>query len=188
MLCGVCEMRPLFYTFIVLLLVMFSARAEEKKELDYSSPDHRWTIIARWVPDKHPYYQGHYTYELQDTRLGKSYFKETNMDEPHRFSAYWSPSGRYVAINLYYGRIAYWVSIIDVAGKQPREILLFPKKMTDYDDFMTSTDRWLDDTSLEVEAYQPVNWSRSHIATAYKLVVRFEKGGSRVVKKEKEQP
>jgi len=186
-------MRFLFYTSICLLLAIFSARAEEEKTLSYSSPDGRWKIVASWVSDKDPGYQGHYTYELQDIRLGKSYFKETDRNEddkvlhPHRFSAYWSPNGRYVAINLYYGKIAYWVSMIDVAGKYPREIPLFPKKMTDYDDFMTSTDRWLDGKSLEVEAYQPVNWSGSHIATAYKLVVRFEKDGAKVVRTEKEQ-
>jgi hypothetical protein len=187
-------MRFLFYTSIIFLLLSFSAGAEEKKDLSFGSPDGRWTVMAGWVSDKDPVYLGHYVYELRDARSGKAYFKETSTDEndkslhPHRLRACWSPDGRYVAINLYYGRIAYWVSIIDVFGKQPREIPLFPKMMSDYDDFLTSANRWLDNASLEIEAFQPVNWSGTHYATTYKLVVRFEKGGSKVVKKEKEQP
>ena len=57
--------------------------------------------------------------------------------------------------------------------------------MRDYDDFMTSTDHWLDDTSLEVEAYQPVNWSPNGVARFSTLVVRFQREGDSAVTKEK---
>ena len=188
-------MRLIFHTSIILALFTFPARAERPKDLSFPSPDGRWKITASWISDSDPNDSGHYAYELQDIKLGKSYFKEGYTDKsdetiayPHRISAYWSPKGSYVAINVYYGRIAYWLSIIDVSGRYPREVPLFPEKMTDYDDFMTSADHWLDDNSLEVEAYQPVNWSEKHVVTAYKLVVRFEKGGSIVAKREKEQP
>jgi hypothetical protein len=186
-------MRFLVYTSICLLLAIPSSSAQDEKTLSYSSPDGRWKIVASWVPDKDPLAHGHYTYKLQDLKLGHTYFKETARDEndkflhPMRFSALWSPNGRYVAINLYYGKIAYWISMIEVTGRRPREIPLFPETMTTYDDFMTSTGHWLDCRSLELEAFQPVNWSKNHTETAYKLVVRFEKGGARVISKEKER-
>jgi len=155
------------------------AMADREDHLEFKSPNGKYRVVANWTG------QGNsgYAWDVRNNKTQKSYFAEDKIQDnealPHRFSAIWSPNGRYVAINLYYGRIAYCVTVIDTAGSEPREVSLFPKTVHKFDDYQTSAGPWLNNTDLEVEAYRPL-YQGPH--QEYDLVVRFGKNGGRIIK------
>jgi hypothetical protein len=178
----------LLHCSISLLLIAFSAKAKTHEGMAYPSPDGRWSYIVTWVSSIPPESQG-YTSELRDARTEKSYLKDTKFEPdamlPQRMTATWSPNGSYVAVDEYWGRVAYGVSVVDLTGKHPRMLpSLFPTELTDYAAFQIWTDHWLDDNTLQIEADLLPSWNNDHPETDYNLVIRFDKNGGRIIKKE----
>ena len=163
-----------------------SVSGEVVKRLEFSSPDKRWQVVAEWEPNHHGY-----LFELHDLSNGKTYFKQKAVGDheilPYRFNANWSPGGRYVAINLHYGRICQGVVVIDVSGKEPAECplhlvekALIPPELAL---IMVATE-WVNETDLAFEAYLPYTLPRkSGDIDSCSLIVRMDRTKPTVIKK-----
>ena len=83
------------------------------------SPDGKWLFKASWHENRG------YTWELQNKKTSKVYFlhphAEANEVFPARLNVLWSPDCRYLAINLYYGRIGYDFDVIAISTGVPFE-------------------------------------------------------------------
>ena len=169
--------RSLIRIIAIHLLTACAVIAGVEDHLAFKSPNGKWRIVANWTDEAH----GGYVWELQDIRTKKSYFKQDKIEAnemlPRRFFALWSPDSRRVAVNSYYGRIAYDVFMIDTAGGEGREIPLFPK--TVHNDDCTSANRWRNNSDLELEVFHPTGGVSGPF---HDLVIRFGEHGSRVIK------
>ena len=115
------------WTTLILLGAAVCAQGEPK-DITIPSPVGKWVFEAKW----HPGHPVGYTWNLKNISSGKVFLADSpsRPDEtlPVRLSGSWSEDGRYLALNIYYGRIAFDV---DVLGMENNRVVLtrFPRAM-----------------------------------------------------------
>ena len=177
-------MHILKITLALAIIAQTVCAGDIEEPLVFKSPNRRWVVTARWNSSHHGY-----LFNLRDRSRGKTYFAQTTILDnealPYRFLAIWNPAGNLVALNLYYGRIAQDVMIIDVSRKQPVLRPLFSSP-SDFDGFQMSSLRWRNRTDLAVDAwYIPdlAEPARPAPHTSYSLTVRISARKSTIVKR-----
>jgi hypothetical protein len=85
-------------------------------EINRPSPDQTWRITAQWV--RAGTSQEGYDWSLENLKTGKIFFHDPIASDavlPTRFEVLWTPDSHYAALNIYYGRRLFDVSVIRIA-------------------------------------------------------------------------
>jgi hypothetical protein len=115
-------MRTCVAAFVFAIMTSMIATAAPL-DIDETSPDNKWLVHAHWFGGDPGSYDEGYLWQLENIRTKKVYFARSGpaKDEvlPHRFNVLWSPDSRYVAINFYYGRVAFDFIVITLLTDTP---------------------------------------------------------------------
>lgn len=110
------------YALVGLLLLGLAggiAFTDGLPDIDEKSSDGRWIFKAHWYGTKG------YSWELDEARSGKSYFVIANPETQQaqqlatRLGVLWSQENHYLAINAYYGRQDYQVTVVSIRSDPP---------------------------------------------------------------------
>jgi hypothetical protein len=111
-------MRTCLVAFVFAIMATALAMAAPR-DIDETSPDNKWLFHAHWFGD----YNEGYLWQLENIRTKKIYYTQPRPTKdsglPHRINALWSPDSRYVAINFYYGRVAFDFAVIALLTDTP---------------------------------------------------------------------